>query len=125
MTPDRVLEEIAKIRRMERGGLSTFTRTNTYNERVTYYVHNEWVNGRNRTGYVSAAELPGLKRLINAHKRFRKLVDRYVDVIVKQTRRERLALKTRKPKSPREEERIRSSPGGSGDQDGAGGQNKR
>jgi hypothetical protein len=110
MSPDHILKRIAEIRRMERGGLSTFTRHNRDGEPVTYHVHNEWVKGCNHTRYVSAAELPELKRLIKAHNRFCSLVDRYADVIVKQTRRERLAVKTRKQKSPLEEKRTGSSP---------------
>jgi hypothetical protein len=109
MTPDHILKKIAKIRRMERGGLSTFTRYNSHDERVTYHVRNEWVKGRNHTRYVSAAELPELKRLIKAHERFRNLVDRYADVIVKRTRRERLAVKTREQTSSLEKDQMESS----------------
>jgi hypothetical protein len=109
MSPDHILKRIAEIRRMERGGLSTFTRHNRDGEPVTYHVHNEWVKGRNHTRYVSAAELPELKRLIKAHERFRNLVTRYVDVIVTQTRRERLAVKTREQTSSLEKDQMESS----------------
>jgi hypothetical protein len=110
MSPDQILKKIAGIRRMERGGLSTFTRLNRRGKQVSYHVHNEWVNGHNRTRYVTTSDVSALKRLIKAHRQFRKLVERYADLVVKRTRREPLVVTNRKQKTRPEESRIRVVP---------------
>jgi len=107
MSPDQILKKIAGIRRMERGGLSTFTRLNRRGKRVSYHVHNVWVNGHNRTRYVTASDVPALKRLLKAHEKFRNLVERYADLVVKRTRREPLVVTNREQKSRPEENPIR------------------
>lgn len=91
MNPKQILEKIGKIRRMERGSITERHKENRNGETVTYYNHNIYENGVTRAIYVAASEAPALRKLIEAHRRFRQLVKEYADLIIKETRLERAA----------------------------------
>ena len=54
-----------------------------------YFNHQTWEQGRNVVRYVPAAEVPALQKSITAYRRFMKLAERYVALIVEQTRQRR------------------------------------
>jgi hypothetical protein len=90
MNPENLLQEIAKIRRMERGSIALnkpHGRSEFYNH--TVYERNSSGNSMSRTRYVRKDEIEELKGLIASYQKFKKLVSQYEDMIIKQTRAER------------------------------------
>ncbi len=77
-----LLERMAQIERMERGKLCQMGGRPHFN-------HQSWENEKNVVRYVPARETEFLKEAINGYQAFMKLAERYVDEVVKQTRRER------------------------------------
>ena len=78
-TPQALLKEIARIRRMERGTLCRM-------RAGRYYNHQTWENGRNRVGYVPRAQVAALQAAINGYRRFLRLTQAYADLIIQRTR---------------------------------------
>ena len=81
----RLLEQMARIERMERGTLSRMGAR-------PYYNHQTWQKGRNVVRYVPAQEVDFLKEAIEGYNLFMKLAQRYADEVIKQTRKQRLKL---------------------------------
>ncbi len=77
-----LLERLAAIERMERGKLCRMGGRPHYN-------HQSWENGKNVVRYVPARETEFVKEAINGYQAFMKLAERYVDEVIKQTRRDR------------------------------------
>ena len=78
----RLLEQMARIERMERGTLCRMGGR-------PYYNHQKWSKGRNVARYVPAQEVDFLREAINGYNRFVKLAERYAEEVVKQTRIQR------------------------------------
>ena len=55
-----------------------------------YYNHQTWLNGQNVVKYVPEQKVEALKIAIDGYQRFIKLIERYVDFIIKKTRKELL-----------------------------------
>lgn len=82
-----MLHDIAQIQRMERGTLSAFRRSS----KKSYHNHQCYEQGRNVTRYVREDQVPALQEALEGYTRFGQLVERYVELVVNQTRAERLA----------------------------------
>jgi hypothetical protein len=81
----RLLEQMARIERMERGTLSRMGAR-------PYYNHQTWQKGRNVVRYVPAQEVDFLKEAIEGYNLFMELAQRYADEVIKQTRKQRKKL---------------------------------
>lgn len=78
----RLLKQMARIERMERGTLSRMGAR-------PYHNHQTWQKGRNVVRYVPAHEVDFLKEAIEGYNLFMKLAQRYADEVIRQTRKER------------------------------------
>lgn len=85
-TRESILHDIAQIQRMERGTLSAFRRS----AKKAYHNHQCYENGRNVSRYVREDQVPALQEALEGHARFEQLVGQYVELVVNQTRAERL-----------------------------------
>jgi hypothetical protein len=99
-TMQRLLEQMARIERMERGTLCRM------GDRP-YHNHQTWQKGRNVVRYVPAQEVDFLREAIDGYNRFIKLAERYADEVIKQTRKERQKM-FREP-ARKEPKRIRKT----------------
>lgn len=77
-----MLKAMAAIQRMERGKVCRMKGREHFN-------HQQWIGGRNVVRYVPREEVEALQKAIAGHARFMDLVRRYVDEIVRLTRRQR------------------------------------
>ena len=75
----RLLEEMGKIQRMERGKVCKMKGREHFN-------HQTWQNGRNNVRYVPREEVEDLQAAINGYARFNELARQYIDEIVRLTR---------------------------------------
>ncbi len=89
----RLLEHMSSIERMERGKLCQMGGRPHYN-------HQTWRDGRNEVRYVSKDDVAELKKDIAGYQLFSKLVEQYVDEIIRATRSEREKEKRRKKPKP-------------------------
>jgi hypothetical protein len=89
-TPHSLLQQMGKIREMERGKLCPM-------RGGRYFNHQTWEQGRNVVRYVPAAEAPALQKSITAYRRFMKLTEQYIALVVQQTRHRRADQKSPSP----------------------------
>jgi hypothetical protein len=87
----QLLEQMARIERMERGTLSRMGAR-------PYHNHQTWEKGRNVARYVPAQEVEFLKEAIQGYNLFTQLAQRYADQVIKQTRKERQKCFPRPPR---------------------------
>ena len=83
-----ILARISKIRRMERGRISTINRSKDWSPVYQYHVHQVWENGKATTRYIRKDETAALQKLIDANQEFRRAVQEYEDLVVGMTRSE-------------------------------------
>jgi hypothetical protein len=76
-----LLEKMERVERMERGKLCQMGRRPHYN-------HQTWQDGRNVVRYVPRDQAPFVQEAIDGYALFMKLAEKYVDEVVRQTRRE-------------------------------------
>jgi hypothetical protein len=93
----RLLEQMARIERMERGTLSQMGAR-------PYHNHQTWQKGRNVVRYVPAQEVDFLEEAIAGYNLFTELALRYADEVIKQTRKERQKCF---PRPPRRDKKYR------------------
>ena len=86
-TPESLLEDIAQLRRLDRGSVSVIR----HGPEGPYYNHQCYENGRNVSRYVPGDQVADLKEAIENHRRFQQLVEQYVQLMVERTRAERQA----------------------------------
>ena len=86
-TPQSVLNQMALIRRMDRGTVHVLRQ----GPQGPYYNHQCYEDGKNVSRYVPADQVADLKEAIDGYHRFQELVRQYVDLVVEQTRNERAA----------------------------------
>lgn len=84
MTPEEILRDIGKIRRMVQGKISTYTPLGRDRK---YYNLSSYVGGK-RTTQVRKDQILPLQALLDEHKRFRDLVKQYEEAIIERTRAE-------------------------------------
>lgn len=95
-TPQDILEQIAAIKRMERGKLSVIRQ----GPNGSYFNLQHREGGRNVTEYVPAREVAQAQENVDAYNRFQTLVGEYVDLVSTQSREERKAgAKKKRPTS--------------------------
>ena len=83
-TPEEMLREISQIRRMIQGRICAYTAQNTGRK---YFNLSSYVGGK-VTQHVPKDQRAALQRLIDKHKRFRRLVAQYEKAISRRTRGE-------------------------------------
>lgn len=86
-TPKSILDQMAKIQRMERGTICPM-------QGGRFFTHQSWEKGRNVVRYVPAADILALRTSIQGYKQFMALAQNYVDLIVQKTRAESTKTKT-------------------------------
>ena len=87
-TPKSILDQMAKIQRMERGKICPM-------QGGRFFNHQSWENGRNVVRYVPAADVESLRMSIANYEQFMDLVQNYVSLIVQKTRMESAKVKNR------------------------------
>jgi hypothetical protein len=93
-TPAQILQEIKKIRTMERGTLCRMREGKT----GPLYNHQTWENGRNVVRYVPREHVAELQQSIAEYQRFIKLTQCYADLIISQTRSKQTTQPSRRQK---------------------------
>lgn len=78
----RLLDQIAKIEKMERGKLCQMSGRSHYN-------HQTWQDGSNMVRYVATSQTASVQEAIDGYTRFKKLVKQYADEVIRITRNER------------------------------------
>ena len=104
-TRESILHEIAQIQRMERGTLSVFRR----GPKRAYCNHQCYEQGRNVSRYVREDQVPALKEALEGYARFGRLMEQYAEIVVDQTRAERLAGSKKNSPRPSSSPRTRKS----------------
>lgn len=85
-SPDDLLAQMAQIRTMERGKLSTYRRAGRSKDADTYHRLQVWQGGKNHTRHVRPEEVPALQAAVAGYERYCALSDQYVQLIVERTR---------------------------------------
>ena len=70
-----VLSDMNRLGSMKRGKLTSQRRPSG----KEYHHYQVWENGRNRTRYVPAEEVPALRAAIEERRRFERLVEQFID----------------------------------------------
>lgn len=97
-TPQSLLNDIARIQRLDRGTVSIIRQ----GPQGPYHNHQCYENGRNVSRYVPPEQVPALKAAIDGYHQVQEMMAQYVQIMVAKTRAEREAgfkKKTRHPKS--------------------------
>ena len=81
-----LLEQMARIERMERGTLCQMAGR-------PYYNHQTWYNGRNVVRYIPKNEVAELKKDLDGYRRFAELAEKYADEVIRETRTEKTRRK--------------------------------
>jgi len=84
-TPESILNDIAQIQRMDRGTVSIIRQ----GPEGPYYNHQCYEQGRNTSRYVPREQVQALQEAIEGFRRFEKLQEQYVELVVSRTRAER------------------------------------
>jgi hypothetical protein len=92
-TPELILKQIARIRRMERGKLCQMRP----GPNGPYYSHQTWEQGRNVVRYVPRDRASLLQTAIAGYQNYLKLTQTYADLIIARTRQDQLKPKTPTP----------------------------
>lgn len=82
---------------MERGKLTVMRE----GPRGTYYKHQVWENGKNRSRYIPAEQAPAVEEAIESYQKFKELTAQYAQSIIDQTRAEWEAGSKKKKYRPR------------------------
>jgi len=105
-TPEALLNQMAQIRRMERGTIHVLRQ----GPNGAYYNHQCYEQGKHVSRYLPAERLDDLKEAIQGYERFAQLSAQYADLIVARTRAERMAgAKKKNSPSPSSSPRTRKS----------------
>jgi hypothetical protein len=89
--PKALLQQIARIQRMERGKLCPMGAGDHFN-------HQTWEKGRNRVRYVSRERVANLQKAIDGYQQYLKLTQAYADEIIRRTRQAQPARPSRPAK---------------------------
>jgi len=101
-TKSQILAQIAQIQLMERGKLSTYTFADRSGHAGPYYKLQCWEEGKNRTRYVPAEQVPLLQEALAGQAKFQQLTEQYAQLVIAETRAQLAAgskKKTSRPKS--------------------------
>ena len=86
-TRKSILEKMAAIDRMERGKLCPM-------RGGRYYNLQSWEDGKNVTRYVRPSEAQSVRQAVEGYKTFMDLAERYVNLVVQETRKAALLART-------------------------------
>jgi len=92
MQTAQLFEQIAHIKRMERGKLTVMRE----GPEGPYYKLQAWEKGKNVSRYVSRDEAAAVREALEGYHRFQQLTEQYAQVIIDQTRAELAALSKKK-----------------------------
>jgi hypothetical protein len=95
-TPESILQQIARIPRLERGTLS-FVRQSAAGPCCNFQ---RWEDGRNVSQYVRAEEVPLVRANLAAYEQCAALMEEYVQLLSTRSREERLAGVKKKRQPP-------------------------
>ena len=98
-TKSQILAQIAQIRLLERGKLSSYSFPERSGESGPYYKLQCWENGKNCTRYIPPEQVPLLREALEGQVKFRELIQQYAQLVIAETR-EQLASVSKK-KTPR------------------------
>ncbi len=86
----QILQEIARIDRMERGRLTAEYRETVRNGKTVrtgpYFKHQRWEDGRNQSRRVPAAQAEQLRSDVEAYHHFETLSREYAQITIEMTR---------------------------------------
>lgn len=96
LTPENILQSIARIQRMERGTLSVLRQSSN----GPCCNFQRWEAGRNVSQYVPADQVPLVQENLNAYAQFETLIEQYVLLVSARSREDRLAGVKKKHRPP-------------------------
>src|SRR5438874_7928829 len=82
-----LLHQIADISTMERGKLSTYSFKDRPGANGPYHKLQQWHEGKNRTRYVPAEELPQVQAALAGYAQYQELTTQYADAVIEETRK--------------------------------------
>lgn len=85
-TREALLQKIAEIQQMDRGKLCVIRQ----GPHGPFYNLQSWEKGRNITRYVPRDQVPALETDIKAYEQFQAFVEEYAQLVIDQTRSERM-----------------------------------
>lgn len=94
-----LLQQIAAIPTMERGKLCTYEFKERRGVSGPYYKLQHWQEGKNKTRYVSAQEVPQLQEALEGYEQFLRLTQQYAELVIQETRE---GMRASKKKNPRQ-----------------------
>jgi hypothetical protein len=96
-----LLNQMNQIERMELGALAEEVRSRIVDGREvisgTYYKHQEWIDGRNKSRRVQPEEAESFRVAIEGRQHFEDLASRFIELTVAQTRAEVVSEIKKKP----------------------------
>jgi hypothetical protein len=101
-TKSQILAQIAQIRLMERGKLSTYCFPERSAESGSYYKLQCWENGKNCTRYIPPEQVSLLREALEGQAKFHALTQQYAQLVIAETREQLMSVskkKTVRPKS--------------------------
>ena len=85
-TKSQILAQIAQIRLMERGKLSTYSFPDRAGESGPYYKLQCWEKGKNCTRYIPSEQVPLLQEALAGQAKFQELTQQYARLVIAETR---------------------------------------
>jgi hypothetical protein len=102
---EHLLQQIAAIPAMERGKLSSYSFKERPGITGPYHKLQHWEDGKNKTRYVPADQVPALEAALAGYAQYQRLTEEYAQLVIAETRRNLATLKktdpTRDPPGPR------------------------
>lgn len=98
-TKSQILAQIAHIRLMERGKLSTYSFPERSGESGPYYKLQCWEKGKNCTRYIPPEQVPLLREALAGQAKFQELAQQYAQLVIAETREQLTSVL--KKKTPR------------------------
>lgn len=95
-TKSQLLAQIAQIRLMERGRLSSYAFAERSGKSGPYYKLQCWENGKNCTRYIPADQLPLLQQALAGQAQFKELTEQYAQLVIAETREQLAACSKKK-----------------------------
>lgn len=87
-TKSQILAQIAQIRLMERGKLSTYSFPERSGASGPYYKLQCWEKGKNCTRYIPPEQAPLLREALAGQAKFQELTQQYAQLVMAETRQQ-------------------------------------
>ncbi len=85
-TKQQLLQQIAAIPAMERGKLCAYSFKERSGTSGPYHKLQHWEDGKNKTRYVRADELPALEAALAGYAQYQRLTEQYAQLVIDETR---------------------------------------